>query len=209
MKNSLEVDVTFVGDSDVLASTAGETCQQTPVLLAGFHFLKIRRTGFGNPRNNWLGQSGKTVREQLFILFAMNGSSSETTRLAQDMSDSSGFERDTLPLEELENMRRIVRMLETAIRIPGLNVRLGFDSIVGLVPGIGDLVAAGFSSYLLYRSYKLGIRKRVLTRMLANIGLDTLVGSVPVFGDVFDVVWKSNTMNLKLLEQELRRRISV
>lgn len=79
--------------------------------------------------------------------------------------------------------------------------RIGLDPILGLVPGLGDVVTSLVSCYLVYECALLGLPKRILFRMLGNIAVESLAGSFPVIGDLFDVFWKSNMRNLRLLDQ--------
>jgi len=101
----------------------------------------------------------------------------------------------------LDRARTLTRMLDSAARIPGTRVRFGFDSILGLVPGLGDVAGAALSGYLVLLASRMGASQSVIARMLANVAIDTVGGAVPVLGDLFDVAWKSNTRNMALLEQ--------
>lgn len=83
--------------------------------------------------------------------------------------------------------------------MPGTNTRIGLDPILGLLPGIGDFLAAVLSSYIVVAAARLGAPRPVLARMLINLGVDTLVGVVPLLGDLFDVGWKANMRNAALL----------
>jgi hypothetical protein len=111
----------------------------------------------------------------------------------------------TLPdgQSSVARVRALARLLDTAVRIPGTNIRFGADSIIGLIPGLGDMAGAVLSGYIVLVATRLGAPPLVVTRMLLNIGADTLLGSVPVVGDLFDVAWKSNQKNVDLLEQHL------
>ena len=104
---------------------------------------------------------------------------------------------------QIERARGIARMLDTAVRIPGTGIRFGLDSVLGLIPGMGDAAGALFSGYLILLGSRMGLPRPVITRMVANVAIDTIVGGIPVLGDLFDVAWKSNTRNLKLLEQSV------
>jgi hypothetical protein len=84
-------------------------------------------------------------------------------------------------------------------------IRFGFDSILGLIPGVGDLAGLALSTYLIGQGYRLGARKRTLARMSANVLGDTVLGSIPVLGTVADVAWKANRANMRLLRRELER----
>jgi hypothetical protein len=92
-------------------------------------------------------------------------------------------------------------VLESAIRIPGLGTRIGLDALIGLVPGVGDAVMAAMGLYLVWEARNLGASRWVLARMVGNVCMDALIGSVPVAGDVFDLFFRSNSRNLKLIKQ--------
>jgi hypothetical protein len=106
---------------------------------------------------------------------------------------------------ELERLKRLSRLLDSAIGIPGTRYRFGLDAIVGLVPGIGDAIGAIFSSYIIFQAARLGASNAILTRMIGNVAVDTIVGEIPLLGDLFDVGFKSNLRNLSLLEQHVHR----
>jgi hypothetical protein len=99
--------------------------------------------------------------------------------------------------------RALARLLDSAGTVPGTNIRFGADALIGLIPGLGDVAGAVLSGYIVLVATRLGAPPSVVARMLLNIGVDTLVGSVPVLGDLFDVAWKSNQMNVALLERHL------
>ncbi len=101
------------------------------------------------------------------------------------------------------NMRTLARVLDSAVRIPGTQIRVGADSIFGLVPVVGDIAGAALSGYIVLASARLGAPASTLARMVINIGIDTIVGSVPILGDMFDVGWRANMKNVDLLERHL------
>lgn len=103
----------------------------------------------------------------------------------------------------LARYRHLAWLLDESIALPGLRWRIGLDAIVGLVPGLGDLVVSLMGGYGLLLAVRLGAPVPVLLRMVGNVGLDTLVGAVPLAGDLFDMAWKANTRNRRLLEQWL------
>ena len=112
----------------------------------------------------------------------------------------------TLPAVESDEARRVrllARAMDSAIRVPGTGIRLGLDSIVGLVPGAGDLVSSLMSGYIVLASARMGVPPAVVTRMILNLGVDTLVGTVPLLGDLFDVGFKANIRNAALLDRHL------
>ncbi len=115
-----------------------------------------------------------------------------------------------LPPDVAGTQRRLDRfanLLDSRFRIPGTGIRFGYDSLAGLVPGIGDTVGVALSAWLIYEAWRIDVPRNVLLRMAANAGIDYVVGSVPLLGDVFDVFFKSNRRNVELLNQDLRRRI--
>jgi hypothetical protein len=103
--------------------------------------------------------------------------------------------------QRLEALRAAARLLDSAFEIPGTGYRIGLDPIVGLVPWIGDLFSPLFTIGLLWLARDLSLPRVVQARMLFNVGIDTLVGMVPIAGDLFDFAWKSNNMNMALLER--------
>src|SRR6478672_6681671 len=109
----------------------------------------------------------------------------------------------------LARLRRIGWLLDSSIPIPGTRFTLGIDQIVGLVPGIGDLIAGFFSLYIILEAARIGAPRGVLARMGWNVAVDTLVGEVPILGDVFDIGFKANIRNLDLLDGYLRRPAEV
>jgi uncharacterized protein DUF4112 len=102
----------------------------------------------------------------------------------------------------------MARLLDSAIPIPGTQYRIGLDPIIGLLPGIGDVLGAIFSSFIIFEAARLGAPQSTLMRMMANVAMDTLVGEVPLLGDLFDFGWKSNIRNVALLEQHVARPVS-
>ncbi|REJ91641.1 MAG: DUF4112 domain-containing protein [Planctomycetota bacterium] len=106
----------------------------------------------------------------------------------------------------VERLERFASLLDEAFQIPGTKFRVGWDSIIGLVPGVGDLTTALLSAYIIFEARRLGLPKRTLMRMAGNVGLDTLLGSVPLIGDLFDATFKANKKNMRLMKERLQRR---
>ncbi|BAY22328.1 hypothetical protein NIES2100_20910 [Calothrix sp. NIES-2100] len=106
-------------------------------------------------------------------------------------------------LATLNRIRKLSRLMDTSIRIPGIGFRIGIDPIIGLVPGAGDLISTAFSAYIIFLATRFGIPHQDLAKMIFNVGLEAVVGTVPLVGDLFDAFYKSNIRNLEILEQHL------
>lgn len=98
-----------------------------------------------------------------------------------------------------QSLTRLAWLLDDSIPVPFLNRRIGLDSLIGLVPGLGDVAGALISSYILMQGVRLNAPKFTLIRMMLNIGVEVVVGWVPVLGDLFDMGWKANRRNVALL----------
>jgi hypothetical protein len=111
--------------------------------------------------------------------------------------------RSLTPAQErrLKALRHISELLDSAFVVPGTDYRIGLDPIIGLIPIVGDLASPLFTIGVLWQGLDLGIPKVVQLRMIGNAAIDALVGAIPVAGDLFDFAWKSNQMNLALLER--------
>jgi hypothetical protein len=94
-------------------------------------------------------------------------------------------------------------VLERLFVVPGINRPVGLDSIVGLIPVVGDLATAAMGAYIVWEGKNLGLPKWKLARMAANVGFDTAIGAIPFVGDAFDFFWRSNTRNLKIIRKHL------
>lgn len=99
------------------------------------------------------------------------------------------------------NLEYLAHILDDFLRIPGTNIRFGLDGIVGLIPGIGDVLGAMASWIIILAAWMRGVPTITLVRMFANVAIETLVGMVPLLGDAFDVWWKANRRNVALLER--------
>jgi hypothetical protein len=110
---------------------------------------------------------------------------------------------DSVPAvdQRLHQIRRVAHWLDAGIRVPGTNIRIGFDPILGLVPGLGDAVGAMLGGTVFLEGIRRGASRATMIRIAANIALDFLVGAVPLLGDVFDFAWKANLRNVALLER--------
>lgn len=102
---------------------------------------------------------------------------------------------------EIEHLDRLARRMDSAFRLPGTGIRLGWDSILGLVPGIGDTLAIAPGLYMIGKARGLGAPGHVLARMALNSGIDFVIGSIPLIGDIFDIGFKSHRRNVALLRR--------
>jgi hypothetical protein len=105
----------------------------------------------------------------------------------------------------LQRAKKIARLLDSAIGIPGTSIRIGLDPIIGLFPGIGDAAGGVASAYIILIAGRLGAPTSVLLRMALNVAIDTIIGGVPLLGDLFDAGWKANLRNVELLERFVDR----
>ena len=118
-------------------------------------------------------------------------------------ANQSGGRAERIVYPENPRYRRIRSLsilMDQSIVLPS-GYRIGLDPLLGLLPGIGDILGTLISSYLVYESAGSVLRKLVLFQMIGNIALEALAGAVPVIGDIFDAAWKANMRNLRLLDQ--------
>lgn len=113
---------------------------------------------------------------------------------------------DTSTQQSLERLEALAKLMDSAFLIPGTNIRMGLDAIIGLVPVVGDLVSGAISSYLIWEARRLGASRWVIGRMAANTLIDTTFGVIPILGDAFDVLFRSNMKNLALLRKHLTKK---
>lgn len=122
-------------------------------------------------------------------------------KLKEELAPRRGQPVQKRAVEIEESLTQISRWMDGLFRIPGVGWKFGLDALVGLIPGVGDTATTLVSLYILAAGVRYRVPKVTLLRMGFNIGIDYLLGSVPVVGDLFDVVWKSNQMNVELLRQ--------
>lgn len=103
-------------------------------------------------------------------------------------------------------MRAFATLMDSAFTIPGTRLKVGLDSILGLLPGIGDVGSAAISAYLFRTAHRLGVPLVVQVRMLLNILIDTVLGLVPFVGDFLDIVHKANAKNAALIVESVENR---
>jgi hypothetical protein len=121
------------------------------------------------------------------------------------MSSRAGAKRPV----DLGTVRRWARLLDSEFRIPGTTLRFGLDPVIGLIPGVGDLVGPIFGLVVLAHAWKMRVPKTIMARMAINAGLDALLGIIPLIGDTVDLFWKANQSNVALLERHAYQRAAV
>jgi hypothetical protein len=107
--------------------------------------------------------------------------------------------KNTIPA--LKNLNSLAKLMDSQFKIPGTNIKFGLDALIGLVPGAGDFATFLISGYMITVLSKNGASGFVLARMVLNVVVDSLFGAIPVLGDIFDVAFKANQRNMKLMQQ--------
>ena len=130
-----------------------------------------------------------------------DGASVAATEMSErlDAAPADGSEAQA----RLARSRRLSTLLDSAVTIPRTQITVGLDPILGVVPGVGDIVPTAASAYIVAQAAALGAPRATLLRMCLNLLLDAAVGSIPFIGDAFDVVWRANDRNVRLLESRL------
>jgi hypothetical protein len=104
-----------------------------------------------------------------------------------------------------ENLDLLSHLLDDWFRLPGTSIRFGLDGIIGLIPGLGDVLAGLASCIIIVAAWFRGVPYVGLVRMVVNLGIDVLIGAIPFVGDAFDIAWKANRRNYALLVRHLRQ----
>jgi hypothetical protein len=102
-----------------------------------------------------------------------------------------------------ENLDLLAHILDDCFRIPGTEIRFGIDGIIGLVPGLGDVITGLASCILIFAAWVRRVPYITLARMVVNLGIDVLIGAIPFLGDAFDIAWKANRRNYELLVRHI------
>jgi C4-dicarboxylate transporter len=110
--------------------------------------------------------------------------------------------------ERVERLDKLSRLLDIAFTVPGTNIRFGAEAIMRLVPGIGDAAASALSCLILYEAHRLGASRRVMIRMAGNVVIEAAAGAVPVLGDLFDVAFRANRRNVRILREHFGLEIA-
>ena len=106
---------------------------------------------------------------------------------------------ESRPAASAGDIELLAWLLDNSIPIPGTGRRIGLDAVIGLVPGLGDVLSGSLGLLVVLRGVQRGLPSIVVARMLANVGLDFVIGSIPIIGDAFDLWYKSNARNVALL----------
>jgi hypothetical protein len=127
-------------------------------------------------------------------------------RAWQRPSPPTGSRTTALRAKPRSRLDALSRLFDVAFVIPGTNVRFGIEAILRLVPGIGDAAASALSCWLLYEAHRLGVPTHIFARMLFNVAVEGIVGAVPIAGDAFDVAFRANRRNVRLLRDHFDGR---
>ena len=107
--------------------------------------------------------------------------------------------------ERLLRLKLLSKRLDEIITIPGTKYKIGSDPIIGAIPVVGDLLGSIISIYILYSGSKMGLSTKIISKMCLNIGIDFVFGLIPIIGDIFDIGWKANKRNVKLIENNINK----
>ena len=129
-----------------------------------------------------------------------------SVRPAVQLGRTAAVRAEEIAEQSVARLEALAKLMDGMVSVPGTNIRVGVDAIVGLVPGIGDVVSGLVSSYLIWEARQLGAPRWLIGRMLANMLIDTTVGAIPVLGDAFDVMFRANMKNMALLRRHVAGR---
>ena len=161
------------------------------------------RAGAAEPRGPVIDQEGREVPRE--ALGSSLGSRFQTFRFDFGHSSANPF-GDLTREQRLARLDAIAKLLDVAFVLPGTNIRYGIDGIIRLVPVVGDLIASAFSLWLVREARSLGAPWHVTGRMLANVALEGTVGMIPIAGDAFDVMFRANIRNMKMLRRWMEKQ---
>jgi len=118
-----------------------------------------------------------------------------------------GFNAEPLTREQrFARLEAIGNLLDMAFIVPGTNVRYGLDGLIGLIPVVGDIITTAIALWVVREARALGAPRHLVARMLANVAIDGAVGVVPVIGDAFDVAFKANVRNIRMLRKWMNKQ---
>jgi len=165
------------------------------------------RAGAAQALGPVIDQEGREIpQDSLGSPFASSlGGRFQTFRFDFGHSSANPF-GDLTREQRLARLDAIAKLLDVAFVLPGTNIRYGIDGIIRLVPVVGDLIASAFSLWLVREARALGAPWHVTTRMLANVALEGTVGMIPIAGDAFDVMFRANIRNMKMLRRWMEKQ---
>ena len=108
----------------------------------------------------------------------------------------------------VQSVEKLARLMDSRFNIPGIPVKLGLDTIIGLIPGVGDTIGLGISGFIIAQAKRVGVSRTTLYKMIANVFIDWLIGIIPVLGDLFDWGWQANNRNARLLRRDFEKYIN-
>jgi len=108
--------------------------------------------------------------------------------------------------QRIARVEAIAKLLDVAFVVPGTNIRYGIDGLIGLIPVVGDIITTAISLWLVREARALGAPWYITARMLGNVAVDGVVGIVPFAGDAFDVMFRANMRNVRLLRRWLDKQ---
>jgi hypothetical protein len=171
------------------------------------YFRKAARSdaafGGARVRGRVIDQDGREIPQE--SLSSVLGSRFQGFRFDFGHSSTNPFGNLTRE-QRLARLDTLAKLLDVAFILPGTNIRYGVDGIVRLIPVVGDLIASAFSLWLVREARNLGAPWHVTARMLANVALEGTVGMVPIAGDAFDVMFRANMRNMRLLRNWMERQ---
>lgn len=137
-----------------------------------------------------------------------NANPGVVTRIINQSRINARFRNDEAAQRELLNhLNRVADKLDSQFRVPGVGLRFGWDSIIGVVPVVGDIAGAGLSLYLIARAVQIGASGEIIRKMLRNLIIEVAGGALPIVGDAFDLVYKANNRNMRLLTDYLEAQL--
>lgn len=111
--------------------------------------------------------------------------------------------------KEIQKLEKFASWMDSRFQIPGTPINFGLDSLLGLIPGIGDTITIVSTSYLIKKAYDYNVPKITIARMVWNMFVDWLIGLIPILGDIFDIGWKSNKKNVELIKKHLEKNNAI
>ncbi|MEQ9314593.1 MAG: DUF4112 domain-containing protein [Henriciella sp.] len=116
------------------------------------------------------------------------------------------MDRNNPKTSQRGDIDRLATLLDAQFRLPGTGMRFGLDTIIGLIPGIGDALTGGLGLYIVHRARQEGAPGHLILRMVWNLLVDTVLGSIPLIGDIFDFAFRANLKNARMLQRHLDKQ---